>query len=105
MTDSAQQFPQRIRFATTPEIEVGTYANFAGIWHQPDCFILDFAVFTTPPQLVEDESGEKFVDLPARIVSRVRIPPEQVFEMMKALNAQLEAWERETGRHRPDPDS
>ena len=41
--------------------------------------------------------------MPARVVSRVRIPPEQVFELAKALTQQLEFWEQETGR-RPPPD-
>jgi hypothetical protein len=35
-------------------------------------------------------------------VSRVRIAPEQVFELAKALTIQLEAWELETGRKKPD---
>jgi len=39
--------------------------------------------------------------VPARVVSRVRIPPEQVFELAKALTQQLEFWEQETGRRPP----
>jgi hypothetical protein len=31
----------------------------------------------------------------ATVVSRVRIPPSQVFELMKALEQQLSAWEKE----------
>ena len=39
--------------------------------------------------------------MPARVVSRIRIPPEQVFELAKALTQQLEFWEQETGRRAP----
>jgi hypothetical protein len=97
--------PQRIKFSIAPEVETGVYANFVSLWHQPDCFILDFSVFTAPAQLSETEDGQRFADLPARVVARVRIPPQQVFELMKALSAQLSAWERETGQQRPDPDA
>jgi hypothetical protein len=31
-------------------------------------------------------------------VARVRVPPNQVFEIMKALERQLTGWEQETGR-------
>jgi hypothetical protein len=64
----------------------GTYADFVSVWHSRDVFVLDFAVLsqpTTPQQLS------------ARVVSRVRIPPSQVFEIMKALEQQLTAWENE----------
>jgi hypothetical protein len=94
---SPQDVPQqRVNFAITPEVEVGTFANFVSVWHQPDCFVLDFSTWTQPPRLVEEE-GQRMVNLSARVVSRVRIPPGQVFEIMKALENQLSAWERETG--------
>jgi hypothetical protein len=68
------------------EVIEGTYADFVSVWHSRDTFVLDFAVLaqpTTPQQLS------------ARVVSRVRIPPPQVFEIMKALEQQLTAWENE----------
>jgi hypothetical protein len=72
-----------------PEERVeGSYADFVSVWHSRDVFVLDFAVLsqpTTPSQLV------------AQVVARVRIPPSQVFEIMKALEQQLSAWERERG--------
>jgi len=33
----------------------------------------------------------------------VRIPPEQVFEIARALTQQLDQWEKETGRRPPTP--
>jgi hypothetical protein len=92
---------QKVSVSIAPEIETGVFANFVGVWHQPDCFVLDFQTYTRPPQLAQDPDGQTYVDVAARVVSRVRIPPGQVFEIMKALEQQLSAWERETGVTRP----
>lgn len=86
------------------EVEPGVHADFASLWHTADTFVLDFASVRRPPFLAKDsETGELRQMIPTRIVSRVKIPPGQVFELMKALEAQLSKWESETGR-RPDPD-
>ena len=50
------------------------------------------------PDVDSVEEGNRVLNVPARMTARVRIPPAQVFEIMKALEAQLTAWERETGR-------
>ena len=68
------------------------------LWHTKEMFVLDFAVLKQPPQLTTDDDGHQFIRMPTRIVSRIRIPPSQVFEIMKALEQQLTMWERETGR-------
>jgi hypothetical protein len=89
----------RLEVSITPEVEAGLYANFASVWHTPDGFVLDFAVFTRPPGLaVDPQSGQRYMSHPTRIVSRVRIPPAQVFELMRALEQQLTQFENETGR-------
>jgi hypothetical protein len=96
------QLPRRLSLTTSPEVEAGVYADFVSVWHQPHQFILDFSVHTAPPQMIEVE-GKRVVNVPARMVSRVRIRPEQIFEIMKALNQQLSRWEREQGKTRgPD---
>lgn len=64
----------------------GTYADFVSVWHGRDAFVLDFAVLAQPI------AGNQ---LQARVVERIRIPPSQVFEIMKALEQQLTAWEKE----------
>ena len=64
----------------------GTYADFVSVWHSRDAFVLDFAVLAQPATAQ---------GLNARVVTRVRIPPSQVFEIMKALEQQLTAWENE----------
>lgn len=96
--------PVRMNMTAEPAQEVGTYADFVAVWHQRGSFVLDFSVNTSPPRLGQDEQGNKIIDVNARLASRVRIPPEQVFEIMKALEKQLSSWERETGQRRPDPD-
>ncbi len=91
--------PERRIAVTLPESVVpGVFADFVSVWHTPDVFTLDFASMVNPGQLgVDDESGEQVVVVPAQVVARVRIPPSQVFEIMKALEQQLTVWERESG--------
>lgn len=100
MSEPDQPFQHMLHIEVPDEAVAGTYADFAAAWHTPDVFILDFATLKGAPQSVETESGPGVMSV-ARVVSRVRIPPAQVFELMKALEQQLSAWEKETGR-RPD---
>lgn len=72
------------------DLAAGVFADFIRAWHTQEAFVLDFAAFADPPRAEEDRTI-----LDATIVSRVRIPPSQVFELMKALEAQLSAWEKE----------
>ena len=102
-TVNDQPLEHRVEIAVTPEKEVGEYASFASVWRAQDCFVLDFATEVRPPEGLEDsESGTRYVHVPARVVSRVRIPPGQVWELMKALEQNLSAYERETGGGRAD---
>jgi hypothetical protein len=93
----SQPLPRRLNVEATPEVQTGVYADFVGVWHQANSFVLDFSVYTSPPRVVEVD-GQKVVNLNARMVSRVRVPPSQVFEIMKALEQQLSRWEREQGK-------
>lgn len=82
-----------------PEVIDGHYADFANVWHTSDVFVMDYVALAQPPREGRHpESGEAVTIVPARVVSRIRIPPGQVFELAKALTRQLEAWEQETGR-------
>jgi len=84
------------------ENEAGVPADFANIWHTRTSLVLDFAVAKGPPRLVEDTDGTgPRAVVEAKIVSRVRIPPEQAFEIARALTQQLDLWEQETGRRPP----
>ena len=94
----------RFQVDVPPEMEAGVPADFANIWHTRTSFVLDFAVPKGPPQVVEtdDDAGRAAV-VSARVVARVRIPPEQVFEIARALTQQLDQWEKETGRRPKEP--
>jgi hypothetical protein len=85
------------------DVEAGTYADFASIWHTSDSFVLDFAVLKRPPKPSTADDGSRVVKVPTRVVSRVRIPPSQVFEIMKGLEKQLSMWERSHGSKRQPP--
>ena len=86
------------------DVEAGTYADFASIWHTADSFVLDFAVLKRLPKPVVAEDGSRVIKVPTRVVSRVRVPPNQVFEIMKGLEKQLSMWERSHGVKRKPPE-
>jgi len=84
-----------------PEVAPGRYADFASIWHTPNIFVMDFVALSQPPQVNVDGAGQPQMVLNGQVVSRIRIPPQQVFELAKALTQQLEQWEQETGQRPP----
>ena len=99
MVDEA---PRQFEIDLPPEIIAGSFADFANVWHTPTVFVMDFLTLAQPPhEDVDPETGASRTVVPARVVSRIRIPPEQVFELAKALTQQLEFWEQETGRRAP----
>ncbi len=99
----SEDLPQQFEIDLPPEIIPGNYADFANVWHTPTVFVMDFVTLAQPPREETDEdTGARVAVVPARVVSRIRIPPEQVFELAKALTQQLEYWEQETGRRSPE---
>jgi hypothetical protein len=88
----------QMRVSMPDEQVPGVYADFVSVWHTNDVFTFDFAALTRPPSVVEGEDGKPVATAQAQIVARVRVPPNQVFEIMKALERQLTGWEQETGR-------
>lgn len=96
---SPDNVPMQFQIEIPSEVETGVPADFVSLWHTPTSFILDFVAVKTPPQPVADpDSGTvTHAVVPVRAVARVRIPPQQVFELAKALTQQLDLWERETG--------
>jgi uncharacterized protein DUF3467 len=102
MDDQGRAPEHRVEISMPESKLPGVYADLVGVWHTPDTFVLDFSSFTEPPQLRPDDTGGVVVQ-PAHVVARVRVPPGQVFEIMKALERQLSMWERETGRSSGPP--
>lgn len=100
MTEEPVPGPQ-FSIELPPELEAGAPADFASLWHTPTSFVLDFVVVKAPPHPGTDAEGRPVTMVPTKVVSRVRIPPEQVFEIARALTQQLTAWEQETGRGGP----
>lgn len=95
----AEEAPRQFEIDLPPEHIGGAYADFANVWHTPTVFVMDFLTLAQPPrEHVDADTGQRHTVVPARVVSRIRIPPEQVFELAKALTQQLEFWEQETGR-------
>lgn len=98
----AEEAPRQFEIDLPPDAIDGHYADFANVWHTPNVFVMDFVALAQPPrEEVDANTGEPITIVPARVVSRIRIPPEQVFELAKALTQQLEFWEQETGRKSP----
>jgi hypothetical protein len=93
------QPPQFLDMAVPPDQEVGVYANLLAIWHTQDEFTFDFAV-KQPSQMRESDDGAPIVHVPARVVTRVRVPPGQVFEILKALNENMTHYEQAFGEIR-----
>ncbi len=83
----------RFQINIPPDQAGGSFADFVRAWHTRDSFVLDFAAYTDPATHAEDSND---IIRPAMVVSRVRIPPSQVYELMKVLNQQLSMWETET---------
>ena len=84
------------------EQEAGAFADFANIWNTPSTFVLDFLSVKQPPvdaQLLNPEADGAV--LLTKVVSRIRIPAEQVFPLIQALTNQANAWLQQTGREEP----
>ena len=81
-----------------PETEVGVFADFASVWHTPNTFVLDFLSVKMPPH--PDGTGEGQV-IDAKVAARVRIPSEQIFPLIQALQTQGNQWLAESGRQQP----
>jgi hypothetical protein len=81
-----------------PETEVGVFADFASVWHTPNTFVLDFLSVKMPAR-AGDSPEAPVID--AKVAARVRIPSEQIFPLIQALQTQGNQWLAETGRHAP----
>jgi Protein of unknown function (DUF3467) len=81
----------------------GVHADYASVWTTPETCVIDFLTVTAP---IRQQTGEDGVSRPVvntTLVSRVRIPPTHVWELMKALEKQLSQWEAKHGMRTPRP--
>lgn len=86
------------------ELQPGEYANFLTVWHTGHEFTLDFSA-TQPAQPVPRDDGGTALRVPCRVVVRVKIPPTLVFDIIRALNTNMTAFEQRYGAiRRPGED-
>ena len=74
----------------------GVYANGVGIWSTAHDFTLDF-LSVLPSQQAMGPDGVPVIVGQARVVSRIKLPPGKIFELLQALNGELERYERQHG--------
>ena len=95
------QRPTSFDVYVPPELEGGTYANFLTVWHTGYEFTLDFAVIQ-PPAVPENPAEP--ISVPCRVVTRLKIPPSLIFDIMRALNQNMTTYENTFGEiQRPEP--
>jgi hypothetical protein len=90
--------PIELKIDVPPELEGGTYANVLNVWHTAYEFTLAFGVMQ---QVGEQEDTDSVLQVPVRVVSRVRIPVALLFEVLKALNTNMSGYEATFGPIRP----
>ena len=96
MTHPSESQPPQFALQVPDDLAGGVYSNIVAVWHTAYEFTLDFAVFQ-PPQMATDESGQAVHIVPARVVSRVKIPTAVVFELMQALSTNEHDYEQKFG--------
>ena len=89
-----------IKMRVPDDLEAGVYANLLGVWHSLHEFTFDFAVMLP----VEDD-GSGDVTVPARVVARIKVPTNIVFDIIKAINENLTGYEANFGMIRKVGDS
>jgi len=101
--EHAEEPGTSVQFYVPEDQEAGTYANTVAVWHTGYDFVIDFATFQLI-QPVDPENPEAGAVVPARVVSRVRIPAGLVFDLIRTINARMESYEAEWGEIRaPEP--
>ena len=100
--DAASEPPPQLSIELPTDQEGGVFADFANIWNTPSTFVLDFLSVKQPPvdaHLLNPEATGNV--LLTKVVSRIRIPADQVFPLIQALTAQANSWLQATGREEP----
>jgi hypothetical protein len=107
MADEPTQNPVQFQVSLPPEQELGVFADFASVWHTPTTFVIDFLAMKGTPHPSVDAVGQVHPESPVlevRVGARVRIPSEQIFPLIAALQEQGDKWLEESGRSEPPAD-
>jgi hypothetical protein len=78
-----------------PELEAGAYANFLWTWHTAHEFTLDFAALVgegRAPIVEPDPSDTRLL-----VVSRVKVAPSTVFDMIRSIHGNMTLYEERFG--------
>lgn len=86
-----------MQFRTPESLGPGAYANGCGVWSTQNEFTLDFLVSLPPEPGVHPDTGEPVIVGPQQLVSRIKLPPALIFQLMRNLNAALSQYEAEHG--------
>lgn len=93
--------PMHLNLSLPADAEVGVFADLANVWHTPNTFIMDFLSIKQPVASAEQPDGQVVTRVEATVAARVRIPPEQVFGLIRALTEQSQRWLAESGKSEP----
>lgn len=88
--------PIELKLDVPAELEGGTYANVLNVWHTAYEFTLDFGVMQQVGE-PDPEDSDAALQVPVRVVSRVRIPVTLLFQVLKALNTNMTGYESTFG--------
>lgn len=80
--------PPNLNIQVPADKQAGVYANELVVWHTNQDFTLDF---------LQTQPSEDPHQVNMLVVSRVKIPPTLVFEILKALNTNLDNYEMKFG--------
>lgn len=94
-TDTPAPVPRILDTLLPPELEVGAFADYASVWHTDAAIVVDFQAARGPLFPAEGPNGAPVLIAPSRVVSRVRLNPSNAIEFIRALSAQLDAYEAE----------
>jgi hypothetical protein len=107
VADNESSNQLQFQVSLPPEQELGVFADFASVWHTPSTFVIDFLAVKGPQHPSVDAVGQPHPESPvleARVGARVRIPSEQIFPLISALQQQGDKWLEESGRSEPPVD-
>ena len=82
--------PPEVSVVVPDDQVAGHYANVVGVWHTPHEFAIDFCV-------IQPFVGGTPGSMQARVVTRVRIPPTIVFDLLRTVNENLAQYEEAFG--------
>lgn len=87
------------QFNVPPEWEGGVYANMLSVYHSAYEFTFDWAV-TQVPQPADPENPAEAYVVPCTVTARVRVPATLIFDVLRAINGDMTAYEQEWGEIR-----